>query len=192
MSRATAVKNLFVAFGAARQEEQSALYVHELTKAATCGDCCEIAVEALMRTAKRLPTLAMVLEESAQVMGSPAHTSHIVNPQLAPRAETWWRSEAVKVILPKVGHDRDAAAYLAAVLWFAQIDPDTDAVLAELETHPNAAGVEFNEWVDGALRYLRGKDAAAQAEAAFRRARFQAEHPNDPMPLYIVELQVAP
>lgn len=170
MSRAKAIKDLFVAFGAVRAEEQAALYVQELTMASACGDCCEIAVEGLMRTSKRLPTLAQVLDAAHEVMRSEVHTAHIVNPQLAPRAETWWRTEAVKLVLPKVNDDRNMAAFIAAELWFNGTEATHEAVLDELE-HP--------AWVRAAAVWLRGKDGAQMAEVAFRRARWVTEHSRD-------------
>lgn len=181
MTRATAMRDLFAAFGASRNEEQASLYLNELTRSGSCADCAEIAVENLTRSSRRLPALSQVLDEVREVVNSDVHTSHIVNPQLAPRAETWWRSEAVKVILPKVGGDRDLAALVAAQLWFNDVEADLGSLTEELGSGAYVLAVK---------RFTAGKDVKALAEAAFRRARWVTEHAADEvMPREIVNLE---
>jgi hypothetical protein len=181
MTRSDAVFNLFVAFGAQRNAEQAKLYIDELTRGNACGDCAELAVKNLMRSAKRLPPLSSVLAEALEVMGSDAHAPHIVRP-LAPKSETFWRAEATKIILPKVDGDRDLAAFVAASLWWSDVPPDLDRIAEELEE-----GI----WIEGCRRYAEGKDTAALAEAAFRRARWAHEHhPSETMPAGVLELVI--
>lgn len=179
MSLATAISELFTAFGAHQRTDQAKLYVQELARSGACADCAEVAAVDLMRKAKRLPSLAELLAEIRDLVDSDAHSPHITAPQLAPKAETWWRHEAVKVILPAAGGDRDLAAFVAAAMWWSEVPQDLDAVAAEI-----AEPI----WIDASKAYLQDKDAAKMAGRAFSRARWIAEHPSEPIPAHLVEL----
>lgn len=176
-----ALMDLFTAYGMVRQTERVGIYVKNLVADGVCSDCVVTAVGELVRSSRRLPEYAQLLAEVRDQMDSDTHTPHITAPQLAPRAETWWRHEATKVILPKVGSDRDLAAFVAATLWWAGIEANLDRVAQELE-HPI--------WISAARAYLEGKDAAALASAAFARARWLADHPEQDVPGALLELEV--
>lgn len=183
MSVQGAVAALFVAFGAQRNTEQAALYVTELARSSTCGECAELAVRNLMRASKRLPPIVDLLAECREVAFSDAHTPHITSPQLAPRAETWWRTDAVKLIAPHCGGDRVLAAFIAAAMWWAKVPATHDAVAAEA-----AEPI----WVASPRDFSAGKDLPALVEAAFRRARWAAEHhADDEMPTPLLQLEVS-
>lgn len=180
MTRASAVKNLFVAFGAVRADEQANLYVDELTRTGVCGDCAEVAVEGLMRSAKRLPPLAMVLDETVEVMRSETHTRHVTGPQLAPRAETWWRSEAIKILLPHCDDDRDVAGFVAATFWRNKVDSTHDAVGREIFDCPGEPDIARRTF---RTKEMLGQDAPTTVGYAYARARFEHERGTDePLP----------
>jgi hypothetical protein len=172
VTRLEAVSALFIAFGADRKTDQAKLYVTELEREISCGDCAELAATTLMRTAKRLPSLADLLQEARDVMNSGAHVSHVVSPQLAPKAETWWRHDAVKLILPHVAGDRDLAAFIAAQMWWSAIPRDAERIDFELRVYPMI-------WIASARVFVAGKELPALVDVAFRRARWASEHAND-------------
>ena len=177
-----ALMDLFTAYGMVKQTERVSIYVKNLVSDAVCSDCVVVAVGELVRSSRRLPEYAQLLAEVRDQMDSDAHTPHITAPQLAPRAETWWRHEATKVILPKVGSDRDLAAFVAATLWWAGIEANLDRVAQELEDPI---------WILSARGFLEGKDVAAVAAAAFARARWATDHPDQDVPQALLELEVA-
>jgi hypothetical protein len=165
VSRQEAVTQLFVAFGAQRNVEQAQLYLVELEMKVMCSDCIESTCAHLMRTSKRLPTLVQLLEEGEVQLASDRHGHHISMPQLGGKTETDYRTDAVKVILPAVGGDKDVASFIAAEMWWSHIE--LDDVANEIQTFPI--------WVTAARTFLEGKDPKAMAAAAFRRARWAAE-----------------
>lgn len=184
MSQLEAITGLFVAFGAHRNTEQAQLYLAELSAAVSCPDCAEAACESLMRRSKRLPSLADLLEEGDTQLRSERHAHHIASPQLAPRAETWWRAEATKIIGPKVDGDRDLAALIAAQMWFSSVEQDLDAIAWELEHYPI--------WIDSARSLVGEADPGPIVAAAFARARWAVEHDTlDEMPAALLNLEVS-
>jgi hypothetical protein len=183
MTQIEAITELFVAYGAQRNEEQAKLYLTELQRRTDCSECIEATCTALMRSSKRLPALAQLLEELDEQLRSDNHTRHVTLPQLAPHEETTWRTEGVNLIVSFVDGDRDLAAFIAAELWWSHIR--IDSVVYELKNHPI--------WIQGARAFLEGRDVKVMTQKAFERARWAAEHPDDElMPDELVELVEVP
>jgi hypothetical protein len=176
-----AVIQLFIAFGRQRESDRARLFAEELRREISCGECCELSARNLMRSSKRMPELSELLAEAREVMNSGAHVPHIGAPQLAPRIETWWRTEAVKLIAPRVEGDRDLAAFVAAQMWFSDVPPDPERVSSELHDWP--------VWVLSAQTFTEGKDFPPLVEAAFRRARWASENLTGEMPLGLLNLE---
>jgi hypothetical protein len=177
-----AVSALFVAFGAHRDTDRAQLYVDEITKAVRCGPCVELAVGNLMRSAPRLPTIAQVCAEGRDVLASDDHGRHVSFPQLAPRVETWWRTQAPLIIDGAAKCGPDLALFIAAQMWWVRIPPDDEEVAREA-TAP--------VWVNGAQAFLEGRDVRALTTAAFARARWAAEHGRDEgVPAAVLDLEV--
>jgi hypothetical protein len=182
VSSLEAVSALFIAFGAHRNTEQARLYVGQLDYDIRCEDCVELAVQDLMRSAKRLPSLAEVLSTAREILDSGAHVPHIAAPQLAPKSETWWRAEAVKLILPFVKGDRNLAAFISAQMWWMDVEGTAPRITWELKTFP--------AWVQGAKDFTAGKEMPPLIDAAFRRARWASEHGrDDEIPFSLLNLE---
>jgi len=180
MSRLEAVSTLFVAFGAHRNVEQARAYVAELEAMNACGECSQIAAENLIRSVRRLPSLAQLLTEISDVTDSDRHTAHIVARSFAPAAESWWRTTAVDIIAAHTGGDRDLASFIAAQMWFSAIPADPDVVAAEIRDMP--------VWLEAARAFTGDRDLPRLVGAAFERARWHAEHQIGDMPPEILNL----
>jgi hypothetical protein len=182
VTQTDAIRELFVAFGAHRNTDQAKAYLIELERSHACGDCAEIAATNLLRTAKRLPPLVDLLNEVRDVMGSDVHTPHVAYPMLAPRSETWWRTDAVRAIMPFVG-EKNLALFVAAQMWWSSVPQDITRVTEEIRDQPI--------WINAARTFTDGRDLPALVEAAFRRARWAAEHPHDePIAAALLNLEV--
>lgn len=181
---AKAITDMFTAFGRRSDDGRAEIYLNNLKMEISCKDCAAVACHQAVLERNSLPSYRQLFEQSLENQRSGVHSPHILQPQLAPMTETFWRSDAVKMILPRAEGDRDLAAFIAAQMWWNGIPQF--AVPEEMQKYGET-------WVRGARAFLDGKPTLLMVQRAFERARWNSEHDNlDDMPSYVLELEPAP
>jgi hypothetical protein len=182
---AQSMQDMFIAFGRRADDGRADIYIRNIQKEIDCDQCSALACHQSILNRNTLPAYKLLYEQAIENLSSNLHAAHIMQPQLAPQTETFWRSDAVKLVLPACDGDRDLAAFIVAQIWWNQIP--AFGIPEEMEKYAET-------WVGGAKQYLDGKPSAVMVQRAFERARWAYEHSWDltEIPDYIRDLEPAP
>ena len=181
MSLSAAVIDLFLAFGNATEERVQA-FTRIVADGSRCRLCLEITCRKAAQTAQRMPSPAAIIAGYNDVYTND-HAHHLGATDREVRVgklEAFWRSDAVRLILPHADGDRDLASFVAAQMWWSRIHPTFDDVDFALENPL---------WIEAARTFLRDRDVASMTEKAWTRARMAATTPDEKdIPMSVVAL----
>lgn len=175
-----AITDLFLAFGNATEDR-----VRAFARMLTTDDRCHVCLEAVCRrsatTAQRMPSVAAILAAYRDHYDEHHHQHLGVSDVEAAvgRAEAWWRTDAVRLILPHAD-GRDLASFVAAQMWWSRVAP---ADVSDLIVNPM--------WIDCARQFMSTAPPDV-IDRAWTRARAAASTDDERgLPLAVVNLEGA-